>query len=190
MYSWNSVKFRNHIKREARIMGYREGTDAYERFKRTTALDFMMFGMANVYMYSIFEQNLPQPYGWYQDTADWIFGDEKERDRAFYGNWPSTIAPLQMVTPVGFRMGPPVFKAILDDDWSKIGRYHVWSMMPFGRMARDIFGPGNLRENPMRIPEKIFGFPLTEIQKQARQRKEDKEAEIEKDLLYPGSYKR
>tara|TARA_R100000781_G_scaffold107835_1_gene72189 strand:- start:1582 stop:6105 length:4524 start_codon:yes stop_codon:yes gene_type:complete len=190
MYSWNSVKFRNHIKREARIMGYKEGTVEYDRFKRTTALDFMMFAMANVYMYSLFEQNLPQPYGWYQDTADWIFGDEKERDRAFYGNWPTSLAPLQAVTPVGLRMGPPVFKAMLDDDWSKVSRYTTWSMMPFGRIARDIFGEGNLRENPMRIPEKIFGFPMTEIQRQIRQAKEDEEAGIEPELIYPGSYRR
>ena len=95
-----------------------------------------------------------------------------------------------MVTPVGLRMGPPVFKAMLDDDWSKVSRYTTWSMMPFGRMARDLFGEGNLRENPMRIPEKIFGFPLTEIQKQIREAKENEEAGIEPDMIYPGSYRR
>ena len=30
-------------------------------------------------------------------------------------------------------------------------------------MARDVFGEGNLRENPSRIPEKIFGIPFTVI---------------------------
>ena len=41
-------------------------------------------------------------------------------------------------------------------------------MFPFGRMARDVVGPGNLIENPIRIMEKMAGIPLTEIQRKSK----------------------
>ena len=52
-------------------------------------------------------------------------------------------------------------------------------MFPFGRMARDVFGEGNLRENPSRIPEKIFGIPLQQLQRQATQSRKNREKEEE-----------
>ena len=180
LYAWNSVAFRNQVKRQARISGWAPGSEAVERYRRTLAADMFMFSMANVFAYSLFETNLPQPWGWAQDTADWLFGDEKERDRAFYGAWPTKLAPFQAITPPGLRLAGPTFDAILNDDWSSMAEYHVWNMMPFGRMGRDIFGKGNLRENPMRIPEKLIGFPMREIQSKIKKAKEEEEREAER----------
>ena len=164
LYAWNSVKFRNDVARQARIAGYRVGSDEYERLKRVMMIDMFTLALANTFRYSIFETNLPQPWGWFQDTSEWIFGDENTRDRAFYGAWPTAVAPLQAVTPPALRLVGPTFDAILSDDWSKIARYHIWNMAPFGRMGRDLFGQGNLLENPSRAPEKIFGIPLRQLQ--------------------------
>ena len=124
-----------------------------------------MFAMANVFMYSIFETALPAPWNWYQDTADWLLGDENERNKAFYGAWPTQVAPLQMITPPVLRVLPATARALVDDDWSKLSQYYMWTMFPFGRMARDIVGPGNIIQNPIRPIEKTTGLPLMQAQR-------------------------
>jgi hypothetical protein len=138
-----------------------------------------VFALANVFAYSLFEQTLPAPWNWLQDTSDWVFGDEKERDRAFFGSWPTGLAPLQMVTPPVARLLPGSIKALIDDDWSKLAKYQVYTMLPFGRIVRDLAGPGNLIESPMRLLEKTTGFPLVQLQRevsQARKEREEKKA--------------
>jgi len=172
MWSWNSVRFRNDVARQARIYGLIPGTESYEKYKRTVQTDLFMFAMANVFMYSIFETALPAPYNWYQDTADWLFGDENERNKAFYGAWPTQVAPLQMITPPVLRMVPATARALVDDDWSKVSGYYGWTMFPFGRMARDIAGPGNLIENPMRVLEKMAGIPVMQTTRWMNKRDE------------------
>ena len=135
-----------------------------------------MFAMANVFMYSIFEQALPAPWNGYQDTADWIFGDEKERNRAFFGNWPTAIAPLQIVTPPIMRLPVAGLRAFLDNDYSRLSDYYVYTMLPFGRIARDVspWAKGNLIENPHRAVEKLTGFPYGGISRLKREMLKEK----------------
>jgi len=194
LWGWNSVRFRNDVRRQARIYGFKPGTEEWARFERTMQTDLVTFALANVFAYSLFESNLPQPWGWAQDYADWIFGDEGERDKAFYGAWPKAVAPLQMVTPPGLRLAGPTFNALLSDDWSKMSQYYIYTMMPFGRMIRDVnpYAKGNLLENPMRVFEKVFGFPMMQMQRNVTAWKDKEDAEgnvvpgkkIKK--LYPG----
>jgi hypothetical protein len=175
LWSWNSVRFRNDVYKQAKIYGLTPGTEAFERYTRMMQMDIFTFALANMFAYSLFETALPAPYNWMQDTADWIFGNEKERDRAFFGQWPKQLAPLQMVTPPILRLLPSSMRAMVDDDWSKVGKYYVWTMFPFGRVSRDIIGPGNLIENPIRIMEKTTGFPLLQLQKKGTQLKSELE---------------
>jgi hypothetical protein len=194
LWGWNSVRFRNDVRRQARIYGFKPGTEEWARFERTMQTDLVTFALANVFAYSLFESNLPQPWGWAQDYADWIFGDEGERDKAFYGAWPKAVAPLQMVTPPGLRLAGPTFNALLSDDWSKMSQYYIYTMMPFGRMFRDVnpYAKGNLLENPMRVFEKIFGLPMMQLQSNVTAWKDKEDAQgnvtpgkkIKK--LYPG----
>ena len=173
LWSWNSVRFRNDVRRHARIYGYTPGTPGYERVRRTMQADLFMLGLSSVFMYSLFEAALPAPWNWFQDTADWLFGDEKERDRAFFGAWPSGVAPLQMVTPVIARPLPAIFRGLMDEDWSKLSGYVAWTMFPMGRVARDIAGPNNLLENPMRAVEKITGLPYLKFHNLMQDKVED-----------------
>tara|TARA_Y100001938_G_scaffold144099_1_gene218122 strand:- start:2799 stop:11654 length:8856 start_codon:yes stop_codon:yes gene_type:complete len=182
LWSWNAVRFRNDIWREAKMYGLKPGTEAYDKFVRTAQIDIFVFALANAFAYSLFETALPAPWNWFQDTADWIFGDETERDRAFFGQWPKQLAPLQMVTPPVFRLLPSSMRALVDDDWSKVSQYYVWTMFPFGRMARDIAGPGNLIENPIRVLEKTTGFPLLQAQKKITKLKEE-----DREITTPGT---
>ena len=179
LWAWNSVRFRNQVIKDAHLRGWKEGTPEFERFKRMATVDLLMFGLANVFMYSLFENALPQPYGWIQDWADWAFGSDKERSRAFFGNYPAALAPLQMITPPAARLLPATFKAMIEDDWSRLGGYYAWSMFPFGRMGYDIFGnvfeggKGGLIENPSRGIEKLTGLPYQQISRQVKKHKEE-----------------
>ena len=180
LWAWNSVRFRNETIKEASLRGWKQGTPEFERFKRMATMDLLMFGLANVFMYSLFENALPQPYGWIQDWADWAFGSERERSRAFFGNYPAALAPLQMITPPSLRMVPATMKAMIEDDWSRLGGYYAWSMIPFGRMGYDVFGnvfeggKGGLVENPSRAIEKITGLPYQQIPRQVKKYKDEK----------------
>jgi len=163
IWAWNSVRFRKDIMKEASHRGYKEGTVEFDRFKRLMLADAFMFAMSSVFAYSLFEAALPAPLNWFQDTADWLFGDETERDRAFFGTWPSQVAPLQMVTPPGLRLAPAIFKGLVENDWERFANYYVWTMFPFGRIARDIAGKGGIIENPARTVEKVSGIPYMQF---------------------------
>ena len=171
-WAWNSVRFRNDTYRQAKIYGFRRGTPEFETFKRQYTTDMFVLALGNVFAYSLFESAMPAPYNWFQDTADWIFGDEKERDRAFYGQWPTAVAPLQMVTPPGLRLVPATFSSIVNNDYSRLTEYYIWTMFPFGRMARDLKG---IVENPMRTVEKTTGIPYQAFAREATKYKEDDE---------------
>jgi len=70
-----------------------------------------------------------------------------------------------MITPPVLRVLPATARALVDDDWSKLSQYYMWTMFPFGRMARDIVGPGNIIQNPIRTIEKTTGLPLMQAQR-------------------------
>ena len=128
-WAWNSVRFRNDTYRQAKIYGFRRGTPEFETFKRQYTTDMFVLALGNVFAYSLFESAMPAPYNWFQDTADWIFGDEKERDRAFYGQCPTAVAPLQMVTPPGLRLVPATFSSIVNNDYSRLTEYYILSLI-------------------------------------------------------------
>ena len=183
LWSWNAVRFRNDVNREAKLRGFRKGTAEYERFKRTMQTDLFVLALANVFAYSLFDSALPAPYNWLKDTSEWLFGDEEERNKTFFGTWPAAIAPLQMITPPIMRLPVAGLRAFLDNDYEKLAQYHVYTMMPFGRMIRDVspMAKGNLIENPSRLLEKTMGFPLGDLQGMARKIKKG-------DLYYPRSF--
>ena len=164
LWSWNSVRFRNDVIREARIHGYKPGTEAFERFKRTMQMDLFVLALANVFAYSLFEQALPAPWNWMQDTSEWLFGDEKERDRAFFGTLPGPIAPLQIVMPPISRIPITALSQWIRDDYDKFTDYTMYTLLPFGRIVRDIAHPEKgLINNPLMIMEKTTGLPLLKV---------------------------
>jgi hypothetical protein len=165
IWAWNSVRFRRQIVEQAHIYGWKEGTQQFEAFKRLAIADMFMLGLSNIFMYSIFENALPAPWNWFQDTADLMFGDDKERERAFFGAYPYPFQPLQIITPPALRLLPPMFKAMVTDDYSRLADYYIWTMFPFGRLMRDVVGPGGIIENPMRTVEKTTGIPYMQFGK-------------------------
>ena len=174
LWSWNSVRFRNDILRDAKIRGYVRGTPEYDKFIRLAQADVFMLAMSNLFMYSLFENALPAPWNWFQDTADWLMGDEVAQERAFYG---SPFGPVQMITPPALRLLPPLFKGIVQDDYSKLTDYYLWTMLPFGRLIRDVAGPGGAIENPYYSVTKMTGIPVLETGELFRGEKNKEEEE-------------
>tara|TARA_R100000656_G_scaffold98756_1_gene71668 strand:- start:7729 stop:10305 length:2577 start_codon:yes stop_codon:yes gene_type:complete len=160
LWSWNSVRFRNDTIRNAKVYGMQPGTQEHDRFVRLAQADAFMLGLSNLFLYSLFENALPAPWNWLQDTSDWLFGNDRERERAFYG---SPFGPLQVITPPAFRLLPPMFKAMMNGDWSRLSDYYLWTMLPFGRMIRDVWGPGNIIDNPYYAVTKVTGVPLIQM---------------------------
>ena len=174
LWAWNAVRFRNDVRKLAKRYGYKPGSEGMKKFERMMTTDLFVMALGSLFMYSMFEQTIPAPYGWIQDTAQWVFGDEKERDRAFFGTYPSAIAPLQMITPPIARFPISIIREFAEDDYTKLADYYIWTMFPFGRMGRDLLHPEqNIFKNPMRIPEKVFGFPLTGFSQHAKRMREE-----------------
>jgi hypothetical protein len=160
LWSWNSVRFRNDVIKRAHEHGFREGTKEFDTLVRLSQADLFMYGLSSIYMYSLFENALPAPWNWFQDTADWFFGDETEKERAFYG---SSIGPLQAVTPPSLRLLPPMFKWMMSGDASRLTDYYLWTIPPFGRLIRDVAGPGGAIENPYYAITKFTGLPVLQL---------------------------
>jgi len=178
LYAWNSWRFRNDVIREAKRYGFRQGTPGFEKFKRTMTTDLFVVALGNMFLYSLFDNALPQPWGWFQDTADWMFGDEKDRERAFFGAYPTAVAPLQIITPPLARFPITGLMQWARDDYTKFTDYQVYTLMPFGRMIRDIAQPDKgLIDNPSRLLEKVAGMPLRDIQRFTSQRNKELEEE-------------
>ena len=160
MYAYNSVDFRRNVANDAAVYGFREGTKEFDRFKRFIVADMLMMAASTAFAYSLFDNNLPAPWNWVQDFANWLFGDEKERDRAFYGVYPKPIAPIQMFTPPSMRMVGPTINGMIENDFSKVANYTLWTMFPFGPLAMDI---KRSIDSPSQIIDKMTGIPTRAI---------------------------
>ena len=183
MYAWNSLALRGDVKRRIKAVGYDPNTEEGKQAGRFIMGDMFMLAMANTFAYSIFENNLPQPWGWFQDTSEWLFGDEKERDRAFFGMYPTAIAPLQIITPPIARGPLSAFNALMYDDWSRFADYYVYTLFPFGRLGRDLVGPGGISEAPIRAVDKLTGLPLLNLQRMSSKTAEKSKGTYPRSIL-------
>ena len=157
-FAWNSIRFRRLTYQRAKRYGFREGTESFNQFKRLATLDIFAIALANAFVSSIFDSTLPPPLSWMQDTADWVFGDEKERDRAFFSSWPHPIlAPLQIATPPVARFGLTPINAMVNGNWDRFSDYYLWTFFPFGRLARST---KKTFEVPEMWLEQMTGIPI------------------------------
>ncbi len=186
LWGWNAVRFRNDTLREAKIYGFK-GAEG-EKAARMMQMDLMVFAFGNAFAYSLFDTAMPAPWNWMQDTSEWLFGDEKERNRAFFGQWPRTLAPLQTITPPILRLPMASMRAVLEDDWERVANYYIHTMYPFGRISRDFIGENNLIDNPHGFIDKWTGLPFIELSKLSKKkRKREEEGEEIYKFPTPGS---
>ena len=50
--------------------------------------------------------------------------------------------------------------------------YYAYTLLPFGRLIKDVAGPGGIVENPFYTMEKMTGFPLIAGGRQIQKAKE------------------
>ena len=159
-FAWNSVRMRRKVYQMAKIYGFKQGTRDFDRLKRLVILDMFMMALAQVFVASIFDSALPPPLSWLQDSADLLFGDEKEREMAFFSSYPSKVfAPLQPVTAPILRYPLNTITALINGDWDRFASYQIWSWWPFGRMLRS--GYKTVFDKPQMAFEYWFGFDPT-----------------------------
>lgn len=170
LWSWNSVVFRRQVMDEAAGAGYRPGSAEFERLQRMMTADLFVIALAGMLPYTLMEQNLPAPYHYFKDIAEYLLGDEDERRRAFFGThsmWPYPLTPLQELTPPIARLAQApvgVFNEAMDRIMSRrdeTGSLYLYAtLFPGGRLARDV---GRSLSDPTRAPEYLAGVPLTSI---------------------------
>ena len=165
-FAWNSVRFRRQTYQRAAKYGFKQGTESFEKFKRLATLDIFAMSLANMFTSSVFDATVPPPLNWMQDTADWLFGDERERERAFFSSWPHPVlAPLQIVTPPIARYPMTLINATINGNWDRFADYYLWTFFPFGRFGRSI---AKTIETPEMWVEQMTGIPIHGIGREKR----------------------
>jgi hypothetical protein len=163
LWSWNSIRFRRDIIKIAKENGFQQGTPEYQRFVRMVQADTFMFAMATLMPMSMFESILPAPWNYLQDFSDYFFGDEDERDKAFFGQIPYPFNPIQMVLPPSARyittgVSVPIEMAIAmlsDKDLSDALDYRAVSLLPYGMLSRNII---RSVDTPAMAPQYLTGI--------------------------------
>ena len=157
LWAWNSVKFRKDVYKEAKYAGFRPGSPEAKRLERMMTADLFMIGMAKLLPYTMFDYSLPAPYSYFQDTSDWLFGSDQQRERAFYGVLPKAIAPLHEFMPSILRGPEAIFGNLFSGNWERFADYTLVSHFPFGMLGRDVW---NAVQSPALIGEFLTGVPL------------------------------
>ena len=98
--------------------------------------DMFIVALASYYPASMFENTVPAPYNILTDLADVTFGDEKERERAFFGTLPAPFNVVQAVAPPSARILLQPLGNALKGDWSRWSDYQMWNMIPGGMIYK------------------------------------------------------
>jgi len=164
LFVFQSVRARKEFYRQAKATGFKEGTPEYEKFKNLYIIDLLTFAMASAYPYSLFDNALPPPWDWMEETSDLLFGNKRERDQAFFGTLPRPIAPLQIAIPPIARI-PGAMAELINGDWDRFSDYTVHNLYPFGRLYKQI---DKTIKRPERVMENFFKLPVHDIKNQIK----------------------
>jgi len=178
-YAWNSIGRRIKIYRGAKFEEWSGGYKT-QRAQRQLTADLMALSLANIFVASIFDYALSPPMNWMQDTAMLLFGDEEERERAFFSQYPHPVlSPLSIVTPPIARFVLAPTTALLNQDFENLTKYQLATYFPFGRFGRDV---ARTYKSPAMFGEFMFGIPVHTLHELRRDQIEANEEEIEEDL--------
>ena len=182
LFVFNSVRMRKEFYRQAKLNGFKEGSESYKRFKDTFAIDMMMYALGGAFMFSLFDTTLPPPWDWVQALADYTFGDKREKEMAFFG---SKLGPLNVLKPPIARV-PEAFGELLTGQYEDFTNYTAYTMFPFGRGVRQIKQLADDRpfRGLERTPEILFRIPYNQMKSRIERAKKQRMqlAEIEEYL--------
>ena len=173
LFVFNSIRMRKEFYRQAKLNGFKEGSESYERFKDTFAIDMMMYALGSAFMFSLFDTTLPPPWDWVQALADYTFGDKREREMAFFG---SKLGPLNVLKPPIARI-PEAFGELLTGQYEDFTNYTAYTMFPFGRGIRQIKQLTDDRpyRGIERAPEILFRIPYSQAKSRFKRMQSENE---------------
>jgi hypothetical protein len=174
LYAYNSLAFRGNILRFAKQAGYQKDSEEMKRFERMAMMDLFALTMAGMFPASMFDANLMEPWKTFQGVAQMLFGSEEEKKKAFFGTLPYPANILQPISPPISRAIYPIFTGLLTGEWDRYTSYTVWTLAPFGRLAKDAV---KFQDNPTMVLENFMGLPVHALN-QAKQ-KAKKKTEVE-----------
>ena len=174
-YAWNSIRRRKVAFEDMMAAEGHPSFEVTKRFQRQVANDMMTMALATLFPYSIFEYALSPPMSWMKETAEFIFGDEETRKKAFFNQYPiQALAPLQIITPPASRFILPHINGMINGDYEAFWKYTAWTYLPFGRGLRDIYktfdNPRYAVEYTTGLPYNSFKWHLAKVKRQAEDR--------------------
>lgn len=162
LWSWNSVRFRRDVYKSAKAVGIRPGTVEFDRYKRTAVADLFMFGLASALPFTMFSSIVPAPMNYVADLSDYFFGEEDEKEKAFFGALPYPLNILGVAMPPSARIVTNML-ALAGGDVDRFIEYNMYTFAPFGLMLRNTTKTVN---NPMMGIEYMTGFPLHRLSRE------------------------
>jgi len=161
MYTWNAIRFRKKLAAQANEVGFDPGSREFNRLARMLQADLFIMGLASLVPWSLFGNSVPSPFSEVKELATLMFGDDEQKEEAFYGtDWgPLNDAKfLKLVAPPSSRVPEALFTTMLTQDWQRFAGYSIHQWYPFGRLTRDAF---LAVRRPSTLPERLFGVPTT-----------------------------
>jgi hypothetical protein len=152
------------VYREAKYRGFREGSIENERLQRMAIADAFVLALASLLPQTLFDSGLPAPYNWFKDIAALFFDDENQKRRE--GMFTGSTDILHEIAPPITRIGqgvvemPDAFHELMTGNIHKLGGYTAWTLMPGGRMTRDVI---RAYDNPSMAAEFMTGIPIHRV---------------------------
>ena len=157
-YGWNSIRRRANIINDYMLTEGYGNFEANKRFERQMSADLMVSALSVVFAASLFEYALSPPMNWAVDFSHLMFGDDQERERAFYNQYGHpALAPLGIVTPPIARFGLTPMVGLINNDFENFWKYTFATAFPFGRLGRDVV---RSLETPEMWMEYTLGIPV------------------------------
>ena len=173
LWAGNSLRLRKDVFKMAKDVGFEKGTEEYKKYERMLGADMMMFAMASMLPYSMFDATLPPPYNYYTEFSQMLYGSPQEKERAFFGTLPYPLNVTGLITPPSARYITQPLGNLMSGDWERFWDYQIYTWFPYGMVMKT----GNdIIKSPIKAVDKISGFPLYRLNYMSKENEEKKAA--------------
>jgi hypothetical protein len=178
IFGYNSLKWRKNLTKLAMEQGFKPYTESYKKLQRLVTADMFMLTMASLLPMTIFDSVLAPPMNYVTNFNQFLFGNDDEKKKAFFGVLPYPANLLQPILPPSSRYISSLI-ALGMGNWDLLGM-QVSGMYPFGRLGKQV---GTSIGDPSQLPQQITGIPLMKLgqmfKQSAKRRDMDDELGIE-----------
>ena len=156
LWAWNSLYFRKEVLKMGYSVGYRPGTAEYSRMRRLLTADMFVMALGAALPYSMFDSTVAPPLGYVLDLSAWMFGDQEERDKAFFGVLPYPANIVGLVAPPISRYPFAFVSTLINGNLDAAGRALMTSI-PFGRLGTSFY---RSIDSPIMTIDNFTGLPF------------------------------